>query len=83
MVFSGVIQPEHLEIVKEMNLEAEIGERQRLSLEDYEQLHENKRSPDQSILDAKKRICFRTYRKIFPQIKEEKEDTHLLNKSNE
>ena len=37
-----------------MNLEAEIGERKRLSLEDYEQLHENKRTPDQSILDAKK-----------------------------
>ena len=54
MVFSGVIQPEHLEIVKEMNLEAEIGERQRLTLEDYEQLHENKRTPDQSILNAKK-----------------------------
>ena len=54
MVFSGIIKPEHLEIVKDMNLETEIGERQRLSLEDYEQLHENKRSPDQSILNAKK-----------------------------
>ena len=54
MVFSGVIQPEHIKIVKEMNLEAEIGERQRLTLEDYEQLHENKRTPDQSILNAKK-----------------------------
>ena len=54
MVFSGVIQPKHLEIVKEMNLETEIGERQRLSLSDYEELHENKRTPDQSILSAKK-----------------------------
>ena len=27
---------------------------QRLTLEDYEQLHENKRTPDQSILNAKK-----------------------------
>jgi len=53
-VFSGVIQPEHLEIVKDMNLETEIGDRTRLSLEQYEELHENKRSPDQSILPAKK-----------------------------
>jgi hydroxymethylglutaryl-CoA synthase len=37
-----------------MNLETEIGERTKLSLEDYEELHENKRSPDQSILNAKK-----------------------------
>ncbi|MBT7252329.1 MAG: 3-hydroxy-3-methylglutaryl-CoA synthase, partial [Candidatus Nitrosopelagicus sp.] len=54
MVFSGVIQPEHLEIVKEMNLETEIGERTKLSLEQYEELHENKRTPDQSILSGKK-----------------------------
>ena len=54
MVFSGVIQPEHLPIVKDMNLEAEIGERQKLSLEDYEELHENKRSPNQSLLNATK-----------------------------
>ena len=54
MVFSGVIQPEHLEIVKEMNLETEIGERTKLSLEQYEELHENKRTPDQFILPAKK-----------------------------
>ena len=54
MVFSGVIQPEHLEIVREMNLETEIGERKKLSLEEYEELHENKRTPDQSILNVKK-----------------------------
>jgi hydroxymethylglutaryl-CoA synthase len=54
MVFSGVIQPEHLEIVKEMNLETEIGERTKLSLEQYEELHENKRTPDLSILSGKK-----------------------------
>ena len=54
MVFSGVVQPEHLSIVKDMNLEAEIGERQKLSLEDYEELHENKRSPNQSLLNATK-----------------------------
>ena len=54
MVFSGVIQPEHLEIVKDMNLETELGERTKLSLEQYEELHENKRTPDQSILSGKK-----------------------------
>ena len=54
MVFSGVIQPEYEEIVKEMNLEAEIGERVKLSLEDYEQLHENKLKPEQSLLNTKK-----------------------------
>ena len=30
MVFSGVIQPGHLEIVKDMNLETEIGERTKI-----------------------------------------------------
>jgi hydroxymethylglutaryl-CoA synthase len=54
MVFSGVIQPEHLEIVRDMNLETEIGNRTKLSLEQYEELHENKRTPDQSILSGKK-----------------------------
>ena len=54
MIFSGVIQPEYKAIVKDMNLEAEIGGRKKLSLEEYEEIHENKRSPDQSILNSKK-----------------------------
>ena len=54
MIFSGVIQPEYETIVKNMNLEAEIGERKKLSLDEYEEIHENKRSPNQSILDGKK-----------------------------
>jgi hydroxymethylglutaryl-CoA synthase len=54
MVFSGVIQPEYKEIVKDMNLETEIGERKKLSLSEYEQLHENKLSPEQSLLNSKK-----------------------------
>ena len=54
MVFSGVIQPDYKEIVKDMNLEAEIGERKKLSLEEYEQLHENKLKPEQSLLSTKK-----------------------------
>jgi hydroxymethylglutaryl-CoA synthase len=54
MVFSGVIQPGYHEIVKDMNLETEIGERKKLSLSEYEQLHENKLSPEQSLLNSKK-----------------------------
>ena len=42
MVFSGVVQPEYKEIVKSMNLEAEIGPRRRLTWSEYEELHENK-----------------------------------------
>ena len=54
MIFSGVIQPEYEQIVKEMNLEAEIGPRTKLSLEEYEELHENKRDPDNTIRSANK-----------------------------
>ena len=42
MVFSGVVQPSYKEIVKNMNLEAEIGDRRRLTWDEYEELHENK-----------------------------------------
>ncbi|MCZ6583254.1 MAG: 3-hydroxy-3-methylglutaryl-CoA synthase, partial [Thaumarchaeota archaeon] len=45
MVFSGVIQPEYKTIVKDMNLETELGSRKKLSLEDYEKIHENKLLP--------------------------------------
>ncbi|MDP8914968.1 MAG: 3-hydroxy-3-methylglutaryl-CoA synthase, partial [Thermoproteota archaeon] len=54
MVFSGVIQPEHKEIVKQMDLEQEIGQRVRLSMEEYERLHENERNPDDSIINPHK-----------------------------
>ena len=54
MVFSGVIQPEYREIVKDMNLEAEIGERRKLTWDEYEKLHENKLTPDESMMDATK-----------------------------
>ena len=54
MIFSGVIQPEYATIDKEMNLESELASRKRLSFEEYEQIHENKRSPNESILDSKK-----------------------------
>ena len=54
MVFSGVIQPEYKEIVKNMNLVGELEDRHRLSLEEYEILHENKLSPEKSMLHSKK-----------------------------
>ncbi|MDP2667908.1 MAG: hydroxymethylglutaryl-CoA synthase, partial [Nitrosopumilaceae archaeon] len=54
MVFSGVIQPSYKQVVKDMNLEAELGKRKKLSLEEYEEIHENKRSVDNSILEPKK-----------------------------
>jgi len=53
MVFSGVIQPDYKEIIKDMNLETEIGPRKKLSLEEYEEIHENKRARTDSILDGK------------------------------
>lgn len=39
MVFSGMIQPGYKEVVKRMNLEEEIGIRTKLSMEEYERLH--------------------------------------------
>ncbi|MBI3639811.1 MAG: hydroxymethylglutaryl-CoA synthase family protein [Thaumarchaeota archaeon] len=54
MVFSGVIAPEYKEIVKDMNLESEMGNRIKLSLEEYEEIHENKRGPNENLLDSKK-----------------------------
>lgn len=54
MIFSGVVQPEYEQMVKDMNLETEIGPRTRLSLEQYENIHENKLSPEESILSTKR-----------------------------
>jgi len=54
MVFSGVIQPEYKEIVKDMNLEAEIRDRKRLTWDEYENLHENKVGIDESMVHTKK-----------------------------
>jgi len=54
MVFSGVIQPEYKEVVKYMNLEIEIGERKRLTWDEYEKLHENKLAIDESVVYTKK-----------------------------
>jgi len=54
MIFSGVIQPEYEEIVKDMNLEEELGPRTKLSLDEYEELHENKRTHEENIRSANK-----------------------------
>jgi len=54
MIFSGVIQPEYEHVVKDMNLEAEIGPRTKLSLDEYEELHENKRTYEENIRSANK-----------------------------
>ncbi|HJJ22719.1 MAG TPA: 3-hydroxy-3-methylglutaryl-CoA synthase [Nitrosopumilus sp.] len=54
MVFSGVIQPEYEQVVKDMNLEVEVGQRRKLTWDEYEKLHENKLRPDQSMVHSKK-----------------------------
>ncbi|MBB46808.1 MAG: 3-hydroxy-3-methylglutaryl-CoA synthase [Thaumarchaeota archaeon] len=54
MIFSGVIQPEYAQIVKDMNLEEELGPRTKLSLDEYEELHENKRTHEENIRSANK-----------------------------
>jgi len=54
MVFSGVIQPTYQEVVKRMNLEGEIGERKKISIEEYEKLHEGQRLLDDAFLSPKK-----------------------------
>ncbi len=54
MVFSGIIQPEYEKVVKDMNLETELGPRKKLSLEEYEKLHESKLTTDQAFLSLKK-----------------------------
>ena len=53
MVFSGTIKPTYKEIVKDMNLELELGNRVKLSLEEYEEIHENKRGLKENFLNSK------------------------------
>ena len=54
MVFSGLIQPEYKEIVSRMDLDADIGSRQRLSIEEYERLHRKERTFTDSVIHAHK-----------------------------
>lgn len=53
MVFSGTIQPGYKDIVRSMNLETEVGDRRKLTLEEYEMLHENKLTPNESLVGTK------------------------------
>ncbi|RNJ77776.1 MAG: hydroxymethylglutaryl-CoA synthase family protein [Nitrosopumilus sp. B06] len=54
MVFSGVIQPEYKQVVQDMNLESEMGKRRKLTWDEYEKLHENELTPEQSMVHARK-----------------------------
>jgi hydroxymethylglutaryl-CoA synthase len=54
MVFSGIIQPEYKEIVSRMDIDADIGPRQRLSIEEYERLHRKERTFTDSVIHAHK-----------------------------
>ena len=54
MVFSGVVQSDFKDIVRHMDLEAEIGSRRKLTWEEYEELHENKLSPDEAMVHTNK-----------------------------
>ena len=60
MVFSGVIQPEYKEVVKSMNLEAELGPRRKLTLNEYETIHENKLGPEESLLKTKHALNYQS-----------------------
>jgi hydroxymethylglutaryl-CoA synthase len=54
MVFSGIVQSQYKEIVRKMDLDAEIGPRQKLTMEEYERLHRNQREFNDSIIQAHK-----------------------------
>jgi hydroxymethylglutaryl-CoA synthase len=54
MVFSGVVQEEYKEIVKDMNLEMEIGNRTKLDMTEYKRLHSNELPINESLLDHEK-----------------------------
>jgi hydroxymethylglutaryl-CoA synthase len=71
MVFSGVIQPEYEQVVKDMNLETELGPRKKLSIEEYEQIHENKRTLEDSILRTKEEFVL-VHVKTNPESKGER-----------
>jgi len=54
MVFSGVIQSRYDEIVRDMNFEMEIGNRRKLTWDEYVLLHENKLGTDEAMINARK-----------------------------
>src|SRR5438105_8866576 len=54
MVFSGVIQSEYKQVVSKMDLDEDVGPRQKLSMEEYERLHPNERASPDSVVRAHK-----------------------------
>ncbi|MGN6350226.1 MAG: hydroxymethylglutaryl-CoA synthase family protein [Candidatus Nitrosocosmicus sp.] len=52
MVFSGVFQDQYKEIANKMNLDKEIGQRTKISIEDYEKLHNNSKKFSESFLNG-------------------------------
>jgi len=76
MIFSGIIQPEYEQIVKDMNIETEIGPRTKLTLEEYEDLHENKRGPEKNIRSANKEFIL-TQVKTAPESRGERHYTFV------
>ena len=76
MIFSGIIQSEYEQIVKDMNLETEIGPRTKLTLEEYEDLHENKRGPEKNIRSANKEFIL-TQVKTSPESRGERHYTFV------
>jgi hydroxymethylglutaryl-CoA synthase len=54
MVFSGVIQPTYEEVVRSMDLDTDIGDRIKLSIDDYERLHRKELELNESVTKAHK-----------------------------
>lgn len=52
MVFSGVFQEQYKEIVNKMDLDKEIGKRTKISIENYEKLHNNSKKFSESFLNG-------------------------------
>ena len=53
MVFSGLVQDEYGEVLKKMNLEADMANRRRLTLDEYETLHRGEMPPGESMVEGK------------------------------
>ncbi|MEW5839372.1 hydroxymethylglutaryl-CoA synthase [Nitrososphaera sp.] len=54
MVFSGVVQETYKELVARMDLDTDIGDRVKLSIEEYERLHRNELDSTESVTKAHK-----------------------------
>lgn len=52
MVFSGIFQEQYKEIVNKMDLDKEIGKRTKISIENYEKLHNNSKKFSESFLNG-------------------------------